>query len=425
MEQLDVLVIGAGAAGMMAAAELAAAGKTVAVLEAHKQSGGRMRTVAAGNDFFELGAEFVHGNLPLTKELAQKGGIPLYTIAGSIWQHHEGRLKKQDDFIENFEKLEEAWKPVNTDLSVKEFLEHYLEGSENESSRFSVKNYVEGYYAADISKASLFALREELSKEDEDQYRLEGGYGRLVNYLEQWCRQLGVKIYFNYPVWQLNWTDAGVEAVTASRSVHARKVIVTVSIGVLQKGNITFSPALPQKNKAAAQLGFGHVIKTNFLWQEPFWKNKHFTQESNLADLGFLFSDAVIPTWWTRQPKGSAVLAGWRGGPGARSLALLNDVDIYERSLSSLAEIVGTSEKALRQFVQAKGFYNWTADPFFEGAYSYAVVNGSAFIEQLREPVANTLYFAGEGLHHGPEIGTVEAALQSGRETAQYVMAAF
>ena len=425
MQTYDVLVVGAGAAGLIAALELALAGRKVAVLEAGEKAGGRMKTIYSAQGVpIELGAEFVHGNLPITKELAQKAAILMYEVKGSIWQHKDGKLQKQEDFIEDYPVLQKKWKDLLHDISVKEFLENHLAGDEYEELRFSLQNYVEGYYAADISKASLFAMREELTEGDEEQYRLEGGYAELVGYLERECKKKGVEFFFGQPVLQLHWQAGTVEAVTTSASFSAAKALVTVSIGVLQKEGINFSPSLGKKAEAAKMLGYGHVVKTNFVFEKAFWKEKEHTDNNDLSKLNFLFSEETIPTWWTRQPKDLPLLTGWLGGPKAEALSSLDEDSLLAKGLLSLGAIFGKDAIFLHQLLQEKHLYNWSADPYFEGAYSYAVINGEAYMKEILQPVDNTLYFAGEGLHNGPEIGTVEAALQSGRAVAQELIAA-
>lgn len=425
-QQYDVIIIGAGAAGLIAALEIALTRRSVAVIEAKEGCGGRINTIYTKNGYpIEQGAEFVHGNLPITQELAKKAGTKMYEVSGSIWQKKGGELNEQKDFIEDFSALQKKFKELKDDIPFAEFLNAHLQGDEYEELRFTLQNYVEGYYAADINKASTFALREELTKGDDEQYRIEDGYQKLVVYLETACRKQDVAFYFLQPVWQLHWKKGGIEAITEQGSFKAAKAIITVSVGVLQTGGITFSPVLPQKKEAAVQLGFGHVIKINFWFDEPFWKNKKFTGHKNLKDLNFLFSEEKIPTWWTRHPKNEPVITGWLGGPKAKAFSTLNKPEIVQKALLSLSNIFTIAIEELTQELKMAYLYNWSADAYFNGAYSFAVMNGGDHIKQLLEPVEDTIYFAGEGLHQGKEIGTVEAAFQSGRTVAQQLIASF
>lgn len=208
-------------------------------------------------------------------------------------------------------------------------------------------------------------------------------------------------------------------------SYTAKKVMVTVPVGVLQNGAITFLPSIPAIQGIASQLGFGHVLKINFLFSDAFWKNKELTNEKDLDDLNFLFSEEEIPTWWTQHPQKENVLTGWLGGPKARAMQIATDEEIIQKALSSLCRIFNIDVLHLQQKLQETKFYNWSADPHFSGAYSYAVVNGKEYIQKLLQPVENTIYFAGEGLHDSINIGTVEAALVSGKDVAQRLVAEF
>lgn len=425
-KQFDVIVIGAGAAGLMAALELALTGKTVAVVEAKEKAGGRIVTVQNANHYpIELGAEFVHGNLPLTKELLKKAGAKTYAVDGGIWQHKDGELKEQEDFIDDYSDLEKKFKALKEDISVGEFLSNYLADDKYEELRFSLKNYVQGYYAADINKASAFALRDELTKGDDEQYRIENGYQKLVAYLESCCVEKGVQFYYSAPAQGIEWRLNNVDVITEKEIFRGRRAVITVSIGVLQSGHINFSPALPEKIIAAQQLGFGHVVKIILAFEDAFWKAENLAQGKHLKDLNFLFSEETIPTWWTQSPKEEAVLVGWLGGPRADTFAKVDKESLVKKALSALSRIFNLDVLHLSQKLQSSYWHNWLADPAFCGAYSYEVVNGEGFMKTILEPVESTLYFAGEGLHHGPEIGTVEAALQSGRAVAHNLVSHF
>lgn len=425
--EYDVLVIGAGAAGLIAAWEIAAAGKSVAVIEASQHIGGRILTILdpAFDGPVALGAEFVHGDLPLTKSLLHKAGATLTPISGSIWQHRNGTLNQQEDFIEDYEVLEQKFTELEKDMPVGGFLQQHLQGEEWEDLRFSLHNYVEGYYAADTAKASTRALQEEFGREEETEFLINGSYQTLVHYLEQQCRSKGVQFFVGHLVRQLHWSRNQVTAITTQASIGASRALITVSVGVLQADTIRFAPALPHKLAAARKLGFGQVVKINLQFAKAFWKDQNNTGGKDLHNLLFLFSAEQVPTWWTHQPKSDGQLTGWLAGPKAALVKDKSKEQIVEQALASLSRIFAIEIAGMEQLLTGAQLHNWSADPLFRGAYSYEVVDGATHISTLLQPVENTLYFAGEGLHPGPEIGTVEAALASGKSVAQKLIASF
>lgn len=426
-DSFDIIVIGAGAAGLMAAWQLAQTGKKTAIVEAKDHIGGRAHTIPDHNFDLpvELGAEFIHGELELTQMLLKKAGVDQYTVNGDIWQDEDDELDEQKDFIEDYSALNKKFKEVKEDISVAEFIEKYLQGKEFEEARFTLKNYVEGYYAADTNKASTFALREELNTSSDKQYRIEGGYVKLIDYLHQQCLKTEVQFFLSNPVKEIKWKQEAVEVVTEQKTITAKKVLVTVPVGVLQSETIRFSPSIPGTINAAKKLGFGPVIKTVLQFDEAFWKKKEFTQQKDLHKLSFIFSKAVIPTWWTYYPKDAAMLTGWSGGPHAEEIKDLSDEEILQKALQSLSEIFNVSINLLHLKLKGWHIANWVNDPFSCGGYSYEVVNGKETRQVIKQTIENTIFFAGEGLYDGPEIGTVEAALYSGRETAHQIIAAF
>ena len=423
----DVVIVGAGATGLMAAWELVQTGKRTAVMEAKDYVGGRIHTIQ--DDKFELpvelGAEFVHGDLELTNLLLKKAGVETYEVKGDIWQNEDKSLEEQNDFIEDYSALNKKFKEVKEDISVADFFEKHLQGKAFEELRFSLKNYVEGYYAADLNKASTFSLRDELTNSDDEQYRVDGGYIKLVDYLYQQCKQKGVAFFLSHPVKEIQWKKDEVSVITPDQDIKATKILVTVPIGVLQSETIHFSPAIPATINASKKLGFGPVIKTILQFDEPFWKNRDFTKGKDLDKLSFIFSKAVIPTWWTYHPKQVAMLTGWSGGPHANDIKNLSGKEIVQKAMESLSEIFSVDIAQLQQKLKAWHVANWVDDPYSCGGYSYDVVNGSTFKQTIKTPIEQTIYFAGEGLYDGPEIGTVEAALYTGRETAHQMIAEF
>ena len=425
--QYDVIIIGAGASGLMAAMELALTGKTIAVAEARNRTGGRIETIhhPGFEQVVEAGAEFIHGDLELTAMIMEKAKLKKYEVKGEMWQKGGDEFREQKEFIVDYDRLQQKFKALEQDLPVDEFMDKYLQGDNEEELRFTLKNYVEGYYAADTSRSSTFALKTELENSSEQQYRIEGGYSGLVNFLYQSCLEHHVEFHFNSPVNEINWEKGKVEIKAGEKILTAKMVLVTVPVGVLQSGKIDFTPALPQISRAAKNLGFGPVVKTILQFETAFWTNQTFTANNDLSKMSFLFSEAFIPTWWTSYPRNSCMLTGWSGGPHADAIKNLDENQVIEIALESLGEIFDIGIHPLQKLLKQGYVANWPADEYSLGAYSYEVVNGHHYQDIIKQPIENTIYFAGEGLIAGPEIGTVEAALRSGRETAHQMIAHF
>lgn len=423
----DVIVVGAGASGLMAAWELVQTGKKVAVLEARDRIGGRIHTITDKNFSLpiELGAEFVHGNLKHTQLLLKKAGAASVKTSGDIWQKENNGLQKQEDFIEDYSRLEKKFKELNQDMPVAQFVKDHLQGEAYEELRITLQNYVEGYYAADMNKASTMALCKELTTSDDVQYRIEGGYKTIVDYLYRETEQKGGFFFLSQAVKQVRWKENQAEVLTEQETFHGRKVLITVPLSVLQSEQISFSPSVDEKIKAAKSLGFGPVIKLVLQFEKPFWENKDFTENKDMSDLGFLFSKESVPTWWTQFPKHEALLTGWLAGPHAEAVKNNTAQEIISKAIDSLSAIFSIDQSYVKQILKGWHVANWATDIYNCGGYAYDVVNGSSLRKTLKSPVANTLFFAGEALFEGPEIGTVEAALDSGLETAHQIIVSF
>jgi monoamine oxidase len=143
---------------------------------------------------------------------------------------------------------------------------------------------------------------------------------------------------------------------------------------------------------------------------------------SELADLTFVLSQNTIPVWWTQQPAESTVLTGWFGGPKTAGLAHLVEQELIEAALVSLADIFGVPVTQLKQHLVAARALNWAHDPFARGAYSYATTKTRAAQSRLARDDGGAIFFCGEALYRGPDMGTVEAALANGQETARAVL---
>lgn len=417
----DIIIIGAGAAGLAAARGLSTSGRSVVVLEARDRIGGRIHTLHDNNFSvpIEAGAEFIHGDLPLTKALLKEAGIPFYKGEGAVWNVRNGRLEEGDLFPDEWNELIAALKELKHDMSIAEFLETRFGDEKYTGLRESILRFVQGYDAADATKASAIALREEwTSDEDLTGYHPEGGYSQVMDFLEAACKKQGVVFHLSTPVQEIQWKRGQVVVITDKGQHTASKVMLTVPAAVLRAGAVKFTPDIPEHLRAIHKIETGGVIKFVVEFKEAFWEKENITGFRKMNGMHFLFSDAFVPTWWTQKPKTVPLLTGWLAGPGTNDLNKDPDALLRE-GLHALAYLFDCKQEDLQEKIRAIKIVDWLSDPFARGAYAYKTVETSDILKVLSRPVKDTIYFAGEAFYSGAEMGTVEAALGSGGEAAE------
>jgi monoamine oxidase len=432
MKTTDILVIGAGAAGLMAACKLSQKGKKVTVLEARDRTGGRIHTLK-DRDFFkqaELGAEFIHGDLPVTLALLKEAGIAYEPADGEMLRYTNGQFVENESFIEHWSLLTEKLQTLKEDTSIGLFLEREFAGDEYKSTRHSVTRFVSGYDTADIYRASAFALRREWMNEDEGaQHRVVEGYGSVTEYLADKIKAAGGAIYLNSMAKTVHWQQDDVRVATAEGEVYtANKLVIALPLGVLQakqheRGALNFEPPIKEHIEALRQMGFGAIIKFLLEFDTAFWEQDDVKDMigRDMKEMAFVISDEEIPTWWTQHPQSSTLLTGWLGGPPAEVKKHISEDDLLQQALQSLCNIFKLSVEDLKTKLIAWNVVNWTMEPFTRGSYSYDTTETPKARKLLMEPVNDTLFFAGEYLYDGPAMGTVEAALSSGVDVAEKI----
>ncbi len=161
----------------------------------------------------------------------------------------------------------------------------------------------------------------------------------------------------------------------------------------------------------------GAIIKIQMRFDHPFWK-----EQPGMQDMQFILSEEPVPTWWTQFPQQTAVLTGWLGGPAAKEWTNTGHDQLLTVALSSLANIFQIELLTLQNMLREYHIIDWTADPYTRGSYTYVTVETASVMNILERPIAGTLFFAGEAFYNGPLIGTVEAALTSGRDMAKKLL---
>lgn len=420
----DVLIIGAGAAGLALWRGLHAAGLKATVLEARDRIGGRVWTMRdeKGHLPIELGAEFVHGRPQSTCSILDQAGIDPVRCVERRLVAQNGSVREVTNFWEIIERVNQQIDPKE-EISYASFLDR---AKATEDEKRIAKSYVEGFNAARadlISAPSILVADEAAAQIDgAKQFRIPSGYDRLIDAMAD--RLPRTDLHLSVEVKEIKWASGRVEisANTESGARHFRAncAAVTVPIGILraragERGAIRFEPPLPAKTEALRHLEMGNVIKVTIIFREKLWAK--FGAFAFMENPG-----AAIPVWWTHEPLSTPALTGWAGGPPGEKLAPLSEDELRRHAIISLAEALALPEQQIANSIERFAAHDWSCDPYSRGAYSYPGIGGLEAARVLAEPVSDTLFFAGEGTDWQGANGTVAAAIESGGRVLREIL---
>jgi len=418
----DVIIVGAGVAGLAAARALRERGGRAEVLEARDRIGGRVLTHRdpRAPAPIELGAEFVHGSAPEVMSIVREAGLLAVDVCGERWERRNNRLVSSRDFWQRLENvLGRMSASRNPDRSFHEFLATAPGGRRLARDRALAREFVEGFHAADALRISERALAKGGSPHgDVNEQRIGrvlDGYDHVPGWLS---RKPFDSVRLRTVVRSIEWEPGAVHLETSKGSFTAKAAILTLPIGVLQArpgdvGAVRIHPAISKHEDALSRVTTGPVTRMVLLFREEFWR------KGKLANLTFLQgSDPDVPVWWTLAPLRAPMLVAWAGGRRGAALALLSVDERLECVLSAAARAFGIPRRQLARLLVDSWTHNWEDDPFARGAYSYPLVGGSKAGESLAKPVRGTLYIAGEATVEEEASGTVHGAIRSGRRAA-------
>ncbi len=426
----EVLIVGAGAAGLSALRELSQAGVEAVCLEARDRIGGRILTVTDPLSALpiELGPEFIHGRSPETWEVIRRHLLPVYDCEENALHIVDGRVQQSSDAWEQMAAITDEMKrlaAVGADPPFSHFLK---QTAFSEEAKQLETGYVEGFNAADkdvIGIASL-ALDAQASEaiEGDRNFRFANGYIELMEALLAEARGDKAQLRLSSIVEAVRWEEGRAEvqvcsALSGGRSVfNAKRLLMTVPLGVLQAGDITFSPTPEPIAEAAAALEFGQVVRVVLRFREAWWEERE-----DLGDAGFWLSrERYFPTWWTTLPMRSTLLTGWSAGPRATALTDKPQAEIVQLAIEDLSRVTLVSPEQLQEQLEAVYFHDWHGDPFARGAYSYVPAGGMGLRKILARPVNDTLFFAGEATETEGHGATVHGAIATGRRAAKQIL---
>jgi monoamine oxidase len=436
----DVVIIGAGAAGLSAALDLARAGLHVQILEARDRVGGRMFTLSdpALNHSVELGAEFIHGLAPEIWLPVQQHNLKVTEVEGDLWCSIDGKLERCNFFAKAdkiLSAMDDDFDDKNKpDESFLDFLVQRFQGKDHEEAKQWATGYVSGFNAADPGLVSARWLvnsrRSDEQIEGDRAFHIAGGYKSLVDIFLRELNDRKVEIRLNTIVTEIKWRSGSVEILAngpqPETSFVASRAVVTLPLGVLKTdGFVRFQPDLPhEKFDALQKLAMGKVVRVALCFRERFWQDLHGTSDSrSLANLSFLFSrDNFFPTWWTQMPDPAPIITGWAAAKSAEKLAAMSKQEVVDTAVRSLSSLLHVEKSVVQSKLTSAYFHDWDSDPFSQGAYSYVKVGGEGCQRTLGSPIANTLFFAGEATDSSGHNGTVHGAIASGQRAAQEIL---
>ncbi len=445
-KRIDVIVLGAGAAGLAAARDLSHAGLRITVVEARPRIGGRILTLHDPRSPLplELGAEFIHGEAPETLSVAQAARLMVLELPDLRETATAGRFRPMHAFWEVIDgmnrDLARRLARRGKDFPVSEYLD---DPSVAASQRALLRDFVQGFYAARPERLSAKSLAEERDSgvetdgREDKQFRIANGNDAIAQWLRDGLDPDRTEVRLSTVAESVTWQRGDVRVECRGGDgvllppLRARAAVVTLPHAVLKAGGLRFEPPLPAKQRALAGLETGQIFKIVLRFRRAFWEEGDFLKErrnggptSQAEALNFLQSHgAEVPTWWTALPARAPLLTGWVGGPNAETLLAEEPLTRLERSLVALSDVLAVPRRELELQLDAWASHDWRADPFARGAYAYIAVGGSGAPRALARPVEDTVFFGGEATN-GDQIGTVAGALASGRRAAREVQRA-
>jgi monoamine oxidase len=404
--EVDIAVIGAGAAGLGAARALQNSGRKVIVLEARDRAGGRGHTIMPAPDIvFDVGCGWLHSaDKNSFVKIAQQLHFeidktrPPWREQGS---HLGFPLEERIDFIQTLdafdERVEEAAKNGREEAA-----SNYLEpGNRWNPMIDAISTYING------CELDAVSVRDAAAYEDtETNWRVRRGYGALMAAYAANC-----PLALNTQVTLIDHSGTRVRIETSRGTLLADRVIVTVPTNLIADEAIRFHPALPTKVEAARRLPLGLADKVMLALDEP----EALPKDGNLRGATMRTEMGSFHL----RPFGQACIEGYFGGRFAQTLEDAGDGALAAQAIDEIAALLGSDfRRKLRPLAHSR----WAHDPFARGSYSHALPGHAGQRAVLAAPVDGRLFFAGEAT--SPNFfSTAHGARDSGERAAGEVLA--
>lgn len=420
-----VIIIGAGAAGIYAAALLEEYGIDYEILEADVVAGGRIKTNNTFSDVpLELGADVIDGQRSVFYDMLRQvapSALERNDLTEYFWYTNQLRtenyLRTAADLAGEGETLFQLIESLGTYPGKNQNLNQYIIDFPIDSKLLNIANALIGNsYGADNDRVGMLALREAESLASAGSQKFYLNEGSLLEAFADSFPEAYSKINYSQVVSSINYTSSDVIVTTAGgETFSGQKVIVTVPITILKQGLINFNPALSiSKSNAISKIGMGNIIKVILKFNAPFWAE----------DTSRILGGSIVPEYKiTNAGKNSTdfLVTALVAGESATALLQLPENQMINSMLSELNSFY-PSGNVPGKYSGDYFIHDWSQEPYIKGGYSFPSIDSAGQREIFAEPIADKVYFAGEAANINGHIGTVHGAMETSYITISKIL---
>ncbi|OII21741.1 amine oxidase [Curtobacterium sp. MCBA15_016] len=429
MEDADVVVIGAGVAGLVAARVLAGAGRRVVVLEARDRIGGRVHTDRTDGHVTDLGASWIHGveDNPVADAVAAFGirtvefTVGGYQVDSRPIAYHGPDGRRLDAgaaarFADDVRTVDRALAdeversaPLDSyrDVVARAVAAQGWDAERAERVSEHLEHRSEEQYGVPSDELAAHGLDDDTIAGDEVVF--PDGYDALPAHLA-----VGLDVRLGHAVERIDHGDGGVVVTSSRGPFHAEAVVVTVPVGVLQAGDLVIEPPLPARHRQAlGRLRMNAFEKVVLRFPERFWDADVYAVRQ-LGPAGRRWH-----SWYDlTRLDGVPTLLTFAAGPAAQAIRGWSEERVADSVLEQLRRLYGDAVGTPTSVLVTA----WQDDPFARGSYAHMLPGSTTSDhDDLAVPIAGRVHLAGEATWTD-DPATVAGALYSGHRAAVAVL---